>query len=85
VEVLWSWAFGKDAKLAIKGQGRPLMATNGTAPERGKFCAAKPACRVRFLFGYSSLCANKEKVTRRKGERVTKEIQQSQLSASVQT
>jgi len=60
------------------------MATNGAAPERGKFCSAKPVCRVRFLFGYSSLCANKEKVTRRKGEKVTKEHQPFRLSASVQ-
>ena len=50
------------------GQGWPFVTTLGTVPERGKFRAAKPGCRVRFLFGYFLFRASKEKVTRRKGE-----------------
>ena len=37
-------------------------------PERGKFRAEKPGCRVRFLFGYFLFRASKEKVTRRNAE-----------------
>ena len=50
------------------GQGWPTVTTLGTVPERGKFRAAKPGCRVRFLFGYFLFRASKEKVTRRKAE-----------------
>jgi hypothetical protein len=41
-----------DAKLGTMGQGWPTVTTLGAAPERGKFRAAKPGCRVYFLFGY---------------------------------
>jgi len=68
VEVRWRGAFGMDAKRGAMGQGWPFVTTLGTAPERGKFRAAKPGCRVRFLFGYFLFRASKEKVTRRKGE-----------------
>ena len=68
MEVLWRGAFGMDAKRGTMGQGWPTVTTLGTAPERGKFRAAKPGCRVRFLFGYFLFRASKEKVTRRKGE-----------------
>ena len=68
MEVLWRGAFGMDAKRGTMGQGWPTVTTLGTAPERGKFRAAKPGCRVRFLFGYFLFRASKEKVTRRKAE-----------------
>ena len=68
MEVLWRGAFGMDAKRGTMGQGWLTVTTLGTAPERGKFRAAKPGCRVRFLFGYFLFRASKEKVTRRKGE-----------------
>ena len=68
VEVLWRGAFGMDAKRGTMGQGWPTVTTLGAAPERGKFRAAKPGCRARFLFGYFLFRASKEKVTRRKGE-----------------
>ena len=50
------------------GQGWPTVTTLGTVPERGELSAAKPGCRVRFLFGYFLFRASKEKVIRRKGE-----------------
>ena len=68
MEVLWRGAFGRDAKRGMSGHGWPVLPTLGTAPERGKFRAAKPGCRVRFLFGYFLFRASKEKVTRRKAE-----------------
>ena len=68
MEVLWRGAFGMDAKRGTMGHGWPTVTTLGAAPERGKFRAAKPGCRVRFLFGYFLFRASKEKVTRRKGE-----------------
>ena len=68
MEVLWRGAFGMDAKRGAMGQGWPTVTTLGTVPERGKFRAAKPGCRVRFLFGYFLFRASKEKVTRRKAE-----------------
>jgi hypothetical protein len=71
VEVLWRGAFGMDAKRGTMGQGWPTVTTLGTAPERGKSGEARPACRARFLFGYFLFRASKEKVTRRKGERLT--------------
>ena len=68
MEVLWRGAFGMDAKRGMSGHGWPVLPTLGTAPERGEFRAAKPGCRVRFLFGYFLFRASKEKVTRRKAE-----------------
>ena len=68
MEVLWRGAFGMDAKRGTMGQGWPTVTTLGAVPERGKFRAAKPGCRGRFLFGYFLFRASKEKVTRRKGE-----------------
>ena len=68
MEVLCRGAFGMDAKRGTMGQGWPTVTTLGTVPKRGKFRAAKPGCRVRFLFGYFLFRASKEKVTRRKGE-----------------
>ena len=49
MEVLCRGAFGMDAKLGTMGQGWPTVTTLGTAPERGKFRAAKPGCRVRLV------------------------------------
>ena len=68
MEVLWRGAFGMDAKRVTMGQGWPFVTTLGAVPERGKSGAARPGCRVRFLFGYFLFRASKEKVTRRKGE-----------------
>ena len=53
-----------DAERGVMGQGWPFATTPGAAPERGKFCAAKPGCRGGLLFGYFFL-ATQEKVTRR--------------------
>ena len=68
MQVLCRGAFGMDAKRGAMGQGWPTVTTLGAVPERGKFRAAKPGCRVRFLFGYFLFRASKEKVTRRKAE-----------------
>ena len=68
MQVLCRGTFGMDAKRGTMGQGWPTVTTLGTVPERGKFRAAKPGCRVRFLFGYFLFRASKEKVTRRKAE-----------------
>ncbi len=68
MEVLWRGAFGMDAKRGAVGHGWPTVTTLGAVPERGELSAAKPGCRVRFLFGYFLFRASKEKVTRRKGE-----------------
>ena len=68
MEALCRGALGRDAKRGTMGQGWPTVTTLGTVPKRGKFRAAKPGCRVRFLFGYFLFRASKEKVTRRKAE-----------------
>ncbi len=65
MEVLWRGAFGMDAKRGAMGQGWPFATTLGTAPERGKFRAAKPGCRVPF-FGTPFL-GKQERCGARKG------------------
>ena len=61
MEVLCRGAFGMDAKRGTMGQGWPFVTTLGTVPERGKFRAAKPGCRVCFLFGYFLFAQAKRK------------------------
>ena len=50
----------------------PCKPAPGAAPERGEFggAAARPGCRGALLFGYF-LLGTQEKVTRRKGEKIT--------------
>ena len=57
-----------DAARGVKGQGRPLYAGPGAAPEGGNPAAGGAGCRGGLLFGYF-LLARQEKVTRRKGEK----------------
>jgi len=61
VEVVWRGAFGMDAKRGMSGHGWPVLPTLGTVPERGELSAAKPGCRVCFLFGYFLFAQAKRK------------------------
>ena len=63
-------ASGMDAERGAMGHGCPFATTPGAAPERGKFCEAKPGWWGGLLFGYFFL-AKQEKVTRPAGRNRT--------------